>query len=194
MKKVIFVVFVVFGVVGIFFVYGKNKAEIKKNTEDKNISVEELNDPEVSKPDIKEVSSESNSFYHKVYQFSFDYPKTFSVSNFLEGDGEQVIFNNKKEWFQIYITPWDDSEALTVQKIKKDIPGIKMIDPKEVILGPNQKDGVGQRAIIFFSADGGVGETREIWFVHNGSLYQISTYKSFDTEIGKILSTLVFKY
>lgn len=197
MKKSLYFILIVGALILVFFLYPKNKSLINTDTDSDNTSYvsEENIDPHVAKPDIKEVSSELNSFYHKVYQFSFDYPKTFLVSNFLEGDGEQIIFNNKnKDWFQVYITPWDDGEALTVQKIKKDIPGIKIIDPKEVVLGPDQKNGIGEHALIFFSEDGGVGDTREVWFVHGSSLYQISTHKSFDLEIGKILSTLVFKY
>ncbi len=71
-------------------------------------------------------------------------------------------------------------------------PDIVINNAQNVILGPRKKVGVGPRALILFSKDSSLGDTREVWFVMNGNLYQITTYKRLDTMIGKILSTLVF--
>ncbi len=148
--------------------------------------------PEVATPEIKKVDSETNTFTHTKYNFSFNYPSNLKTSNFSEGGGEQVLFQGKDVWFQVYITSWDEEGGITATRIKKDLPNITIVSPQQVILGPRQKDGIGPKAIIFFSKDSSLGETREIWFVENGNLYQITTYKRLDTMIGQVLSTLVF--
>ncbi len=148
---------------------------------------------DVVAPEIKTVDVSTNTFIHKKYNFSFNYPSEFKTSNFNEGGGEQILFNSiNGDWFQIYITPWDEEETITSERIKKDLPSMVINSPQNAILGPRQKDGVGPHALIFFSKDSSLGETREVWYVMNGSLYQITTYKRLDAMIGKVLSTLVF--
>lgn len=148
---------------------------------------------EVIAPDIKKVSESLNTYFHKKYNFSLNYPSIFKTSNFIEGGGEQIQFQSDNgDWFQIYVTPWDEGNTITPERIKKDLSSIVIKEPQQVILGPKQKDGIGPHALIFFSKDGST-ETREIWFAENGYLFQITTYKRLDSVIGNILSTLVFK-
>lgn len=200
MKKRIWITFgLVLILTTIFFYLKSNKVSIF-NKENLNTKIdyesngENLIQEKIIDPDIKKMSESLNTYFHKKYNFSFDYPSTFKTSNFIEGDGEQIQFQSDNgDWFQIYVTPWDEGDIITPERIKKDLPNIVIKEPQQVILGPKQKEGIGPRALIFFSKDVSIGDTREIWFVHNGSLYQISTYKSFDIEIGKILSTLVFQ-
>lgn len=144
-------------------------------------------------PEIKKVDSTTNTFTHKKYNFSFNYPSSMKTSNFNEGDGEQILFQgDNKDWFQIYITPWDEEGDITAARIKQDLPDMVITSPQNAVLGPRQKEGVGPRALIFFSKDSSLGETREVWFVMNGNLYQITTYKKLDTMIGQVLSSIVF--
>lgn len=178
----------------LFFIKFDNKSSINSDLGVVDSVQQQNSIEEVVAPDIKKVNDSLNIYFHKKYNFTFEYPSTFKTSNFIEGDGEQIQFQSDKgDWFQIYVTSWDEGNIITPERIKKDLPNIIIKEPQQVILGPKQKEGIGPRALIFFSKDGSIGDTREIWFVHNGSLYQISTHKSFDIEIGKILSTLVFQ-
>ncbi len=148
---------------------------------------------EVVPPEIKKVDESNNIYIHKKYGFTFNYPSDMKTSNFREGDGESINFQGDNgDWFQIYITSWDEEGDITVERIRQDLPDISIKEPQKVILGPRQKEGVGPHALIFFSKDSGLGETREVWFVQNRNFYQITTYKRLDSMIGEVLSTLVF--
>jgi len=149
---------------------------------------------DVAQVEIEEVDDNSNNFTHPQYGFSLEYPKNMTTSNFIEGVGEQILFQNNEEdqWFQVYITPWDEPTGLSVERIKQDLPNLLIEEPQEVILGPEQKAGVGVRALIFFGEEDGIGETREVWFVHQNNLYQITTYRRLDSFLAEILSTLTF--
>jgi hypothetical protein len=34
---------------------------------------------------------------------------------------------------------------------------------------------------MFFGSNSAMGDTREIWFIHGGFLYEVTTYKELDT-------------
>ncbi|MEQ1561451.1 MAG: hypothetical protein ABL899_01855 [Nitrospira sp.] len=196
--KIIIILIIISAVVFSFVRFSKTDKVVNvdggENTEETvGQDVEILED--VVSPEIKKVDDSSSTFIHKKYAFSFTYPSSMKTSNFREGDGEQILFQDdaNKNWFQINITPWDESGDLTVARIKKDIPDIVIKDPQSVILGPDQKSSSGPKAIIFFSKEASLGETREVWFVKNGNLYQVTTYKRLDALISQILSTLVFE-
>lgn len=194
MKKIIYIFLILILLIAVFFAF-KNKNTGQINFEN-NIDpfFENSNPMEVLDPDIKKVNDTFNTYFHKKYSFSFDYPSTFKTSNFIEGDGEQIQFQaDNGDWFQIYVTPWDEGNIITPERIRKDLPNIVIKEPQQVVLGPKQKEGVGPQALIFLSKDGTSIETREIWFVERGNLFQITTFKRLDPVIGNILSTLVFK-
>lgn len=196
-KKTIFIltVFLVIGGVVYYSQFFKNES-LKKVGENSTVVFQD-----VVPPEIKKVDDTTSTFIHKKHNFSFNYPSDLKVSNFREGEGEQILFQGENgdpagggaSWFQIYITPWDEGEGITVDRIKQDLPDILIKEPQFVILGPRQKEGVGPKALIFFSQETGLGETREVWFVQEGNLYQITAYKKLDSMIGEILSTLVFE-
>ena len=37
-----------------------------------------------------------------------------------------------------------------------------------------------------------IGHTREVWFIHNGFLYEVTTYKEIDEWLGSIMQTWKF--
>jgi hypothetical protein len=200
MKKIVSIIFIV-GIIAFGYLFYKKNPKtqpVNVTTALENISddfEQNTDTPEpVVAPDIKKVDNSTNTYVHKKYNFTFNFPSNLKTSNFNEGGGEQIQFQGTNgDWFQIYITPWDEGDTITPERIKKDIPDIVIKDPQQVILGPNQKDGVGPHALIFISKDSSLGETREVWFAMNGNLYQVTTYKKLDTLVGKVLSTLVFK-
>ena len=154
---------------------------------------------------------ENNLYTDSQYNFSFQYPKDFTATKFQEGESgntilvqyreqsEQVSNNiandssqvstsiNNNSSFQIFISPFDEPGPLTKERILMDLPDLIIKNPEQRVL---KNGAVG---LIFFSEEPSIGETREVWFVHNGYLYQISTYKELDGLVADILGTWKFQ-
>jgi hypothetical protein len=50
----------------------------------------------------------------------------------------------------------------------------------------------GATAASFYSTDARLGDTYEVWVLHGGYLYEITTLKSLDTWLNGILATWKF--
>jgi len=116
--------------------------------------------------------------------FSFSYDELFVVSRLpvdLEDPGETFIFKgeDEKENFQIYVSIFDDDLPLSVGRIQNELPNMDFRDSQMISI-----DGA---VAVVFSSSVGTLETREIWFTHDGKLYQISTYPEFDQKMVEIL-------
>jgi len=197
MKKILVILIIIIVIVALFFVFKKDEApeNDKLGIADNNLAGGgSVIISEVVETKIEKLDENSNTFYHPQYRFSMIYPSDMNNTNFVEGGGEQILFQDSAgdKWFQFYITPWDEGDNLSVERIKQDLPDLVMKNTQSVILGPEQESGVGPRAVIFFGQEDGLGETREVWFVKNGRLYQITTYKRLDLFLAEILSTLTF--
>jgi hypothetical protein len=131
--------------------------------------------------------SEYQVYNNSRYNFSFKYPKGFTVANFQEGEyGETILVRKEQISFQIFIGPFDEPDPLTKERILKDVPDMVIDDAQQRIL----KNGV--PGLIFFSQESSLGRTREVWFVHNGFLYQVSTLAELDKRLAEILGTWKF--
>jgi len=118
--------------------------------------------------------------------FSFSYPEYLNNSALLVGENadEQIILFNSTEpvvGFQIRISPFDEDIALTPERIGRDLPDLDLREPELISVA-------GVQAVVFLSNEGTL-ETRQIWFVRGGRLYQISTYIEFDERMVKILES-----
>ncbi|MBI4159562.1 hypothetical protein HY504_00135 [Candidatus Wolfebacteria bacterium] len=133
----------------------------------------------------------SETYTSPDYGFSFKYPKGFNATELSDDSGDTVLVQNaeEKSGFQIYITPFDEAEPLTAARIMEDLPASEVIDPKDVLIG----EGKAINAVIFLSTSPSFGKTREIWFTHEGNLYQVTTYEGQDNFIGPILETIEFR-
>src|SRR3989344_5540467 len=143
---------------------------------------------------------ESAVYENPDYSFSFKYPKGFNATELSDDNGDTVLVqssaSDKKSYeveprkgFQVYITPFDEAETLSRERILQDLSASEVIDPKEVLIG----EGNAINAVIFLSTNPSFGKTREIWFVYGGFLYQVTTYEGADAFIGPILDTLEFR-
>lgn len=142
------------------------------------------------------VEEEKNQLTHtysnKKYGFSFHYPDGFNVSEFAEGElGDIVLMqgpskNNIQAGFQIFIAPFDEPGPITKERILQDEPTMMVENGQSIIL-PS-----GIPAFAFLSKNQSLGHTLEVWFVHNGYLYQISTYASLIDFMTAILGTFSF--
>ena len=66
-----------------------------------------------------------------------------------------------------------------------DIPDGKIIEPVDIVIGE------GITALAFFS-NSKLGELREVWFIHDGYLYQLTTYKEWDEWLANIMKSWKF--
>jgi len=163
---------------------------------------------QISSSEAEQISASETSEFHEQseyistkYGFSFNYPQDFTVAEFGEGeDGDTIMVQKQgsKDAFQIFISPFDEPGPLTKERVLEDLPDMVIKNPEQRVL----KNGA--KALIFFSEEPSLGEIREIWFiypvsgadsngVHNGYLYQISTYKELDSLVAKILETWKFQ-
>ena len=141
---------------------------------------------------VSQVSEAVNGYWTYTnfrYKFSFQCPEAFNVTDFDEEDTQTILVSKKdtKDGFQIFIAPFDEPGPITKERILEDLPDFKIESPEQRLLKN------GETALIFFTEDSSVGKTREIWFVHNGYLYQITTIQAFDAQLVQIMNTWKFE-
>ncbi len=121
------------------------------------------------------------------YHFSLFYPEALSVSERDEGGGARTItFQNLKsiEGFQIFIVPYTDAQV-SAARFKKD-------EPSGVRLNATDRTVDSAVASSFYSTNQALGDTREVWFVHDGYLYEITTLKALDSWLDPVISSWKF--
>jgi hypothetical protein len=136
----------------------------------------------------------TEKYQNAQYGFSFNYPKGFEMNSFnedVEGDTVTTVLAqdpSKTIGFQIYVSPFDDSDPnITPERIKQDIPDIQVTDQQEVRLGNSSK------GLAFMSAESNGGTPhREVWFVFNKNLYQITASVAADKILQSVLNTWKF--
>ncbi len=116
--------------------------------------------------------------------YSFIYPKDFKVGQFEEGEGNMTLIQQTQGnlGMQIYVQDFDEAGPLTVQRIKQDLPDQDIEQAQNASLDK-------EPAIVFFSKNESLGQTYEVWLVHNKKLFQISGYAQEKDLINKILNT-----
>ncbi|OHA44858.1 MAG: hypothetical protein A3H13_00710 [Candidatus Taylorbacteria bacterium RIFCSPLOWO2_12_FULL_48_11] len=132
----------------------------------------------------------ATTYTHPTLNFSFEYPDSFTVSSFAIEGGEVTTVQevNTQKGFQISITPIDeDLPALTVERIKQDLPNLLIESPQDIIVGERG------RGVSFMSNDAAFdGKSREVWFVAGRHFYQLRTYARYDAILNATLSTWKF--
>ena len=130
---------------------------------------------------------EGDQYTNTMYGFSFELPSEYTTQvNPLWDDSDILTFDaGEEKSFQIFITPHDEP-FITPERIKIDVPDIVMNNIRTAMLDSTE-------ALVFESRDSSLGETYEIWFVHNDHLYQIMTYAENENELNGILGTWKFQ-
>lgn len=67
-----------------------------------------------------------------------------------------------------------------------------MDQPSGVMQGPMDLSLNSALATMFFGRDPLLGDTREVWFIHGGYLFEVSTPKMLDEWLGNIMFTWKF--
>jgi hypothetical protein len=121
------------------------------------------------------------------FKFALSYPKDLEVHVYDEDDGSRTVtFEGASpgEGFQVYVTPYAET-AITDAQFKKDDPSGVMQDSQDVSIG-------GVPAKVFTGHNDEMGDTREVWFIHNGYLYEVTTYKALDSWLTNIMESWKF--
>jgi len=135
------------------------------------------------------VPSDFAEYYNPHYGFSILYPNNLTVAEHNEGGGAiTVTFENigqkTVEGFQIFIVPFI-GDKITDARFKQDIPSGVRKNLKNIKVD-------GATGASFYSTDGILGDTAEVWFIHGGYLFEANTFKEYDTWLSGILSSWKF--
>ena len=130
----------------------------------------------------------SRIYEDALYTFSLFYPEVYTVrAHFLPGEVTMIAFEKEKEkeGFQIYVTPFLEAQ-ITDERFKKDLPSGIRKKLQEMTV-----DGAAGAAFDSEDRDLG-GETREVWFVKNGYLFEVTAPKQFEVTLLKIMESWEF--
>lgn len=122
-----------------------------------------------------------------LFRFSLLYPDDLQVKqNANEGSKTTIVFENSKtgRGFQIFVIPYKE-DKISPERFKMDVPLGVRNDPVDIIID-------GTAATMFYSKNTALGDTREVWFIKNGFLYEVTTYRELDTWLSVIMKTWRF--
>jgi hypothetical protein len=112
-------------------------------------------------------------YTNQQYHFSVYYPPNLQVHTYSEsGDALTVALQDPttNAGFEVYVTPTSGTQ-ITEQEFKLDEPSGVENQPTHVTIA----------ATMFYGNNSVMGDTREIWFIHGGFLYEVTTYKQLDS-------------
>jgi hypothetical protein len=132
----------------------------------------------------------SETYTHAEPGFSFRYPATFTVSEIPQAEDSALLLvedpTRERQGFQVSSMPYDEAEPLTPERIRQDVPDITMENAQPFRVA-------GEPGISFVQQqDPALGKTYEVWFVHNGMLYEAATYADRAALLHDVLSTWTF--
>jgi hypothetical protein len=139
---------------------------------------------------------QGGTYTNPAFGFSLTMPDGYKASEIppdpSTGSGQvatTILLQNKNgDGIQILVTPHQDVKALTASMIQQDIPDMKITDAQEVDIGDSYTG-------VAFRSDNAAfgGDSREVWFIFHGNLYQISTYARLDPILKAIFATWKFE-
>lgn len=128
-----------------------------------------------------------HEYRNTAYRFSLLYPQELNVKEYPEGGNALTITfqdSERKEGFQLFILPYEETQVSEV-RFKKDLPSGVRTNMTDILVG-------GATGAAFYSTNPTLGETREIWFVHGGFLFEATTLEPLETWFDNILRTWEF--
>lgn len=122
-----------------------------------------------------------------AYRFSLLYPQELAVAERQEGGNAiTVTFQNveRAEGFQIFIVPYGEVQV-SEERFRQDVPSGVRENLTNIVVD-------GATGAAFYSATPALGDTREVWFVHSGFLYEVTTLKPLNVWLDGIIQTWKF--
>lgn len=129
----------------------------------------------------------AGTFTSEAYGFSVAHPEGLSLTEYQESNGGHTFAfesADKKKGFQVFTIPYDEAQ-ITASRIQKDTKSGPLDTPVEVVIA-------GERALLFYSKDPLAGKLREVWFLHNGRLYEVTAFDEHDAWLAGVMSTWKF--
>jgi hypothetical protein len=126
-------------------------------------------------------------YRNEFYRFEMFYPDDLTPTVHDEsGSAATITFQNAdhSRSFQVFIVPYGDPK-ISKERFKTDLPSGIIDQPSNITVG-------GEPATEFYSTDSKVGDTREVWFVGRGFLYEITTYKELSDLLQPIVDSWMF--
>lgn len=180
MKKVsISILIFLFLAGGAYIVFFKKDKDVRTGVERAQVV-----DIKSAKKGVVSETGGEKTYRSEGFGFSFQFPKDFTLGEFDEAGGRMVLINTGTSSIQIFITDYNESGGvLTFEKISADVPGLKINEPETFSLTG------GEVALVFVGEDATFGNTREIWMVHKGHLFQIITPIESQETLATLLNT-----
>lgn len=126
-------------------------------------------------------------YRNTAYEFSLLYPQELKVEEYIEGGNAITITfqdaTNKKV-FQVFIVPYQE-EQISDERFTRDIPSGVRTNLENITID-------GATGAAFYSESTTLGETHEIWFIHDSFLFEVTTLKPLDTWLATIMQTWQF--
>ncbi len=139
--------------------------------------------------DATEPPSDYIKYENERYGFSYYHSPQAKITEYDEGGGAVTVVQENEQslrGLQIFIVPYD-KDVITEDRFYRDIPSGIRYNIRPTTLGEKRIP-----AVTFNSQDDFLGETREVWFIHNGHLYEITTFKGFGEWFAPIMQTWRF--
>ena len=150
----------------------------------------------VVEPQDGSLPSDSNlpgweGYAHPTLPFAFAHPKDLKPNAFEDGESEVVLLQGQdpNQEIQIIARPFDEPGPITVERIHRDIPKMVVDEPQTALVTDKKIP-----ALLFWSSGGAsLGKTRELWFVSDGYLYQVTARAEMDDVLAKMMETWRFE-
>jgi hypothetical protein len=125
-------------------------------------------------------------FRDEFYKFQLFYPAEMAAHIHKEGGSASTItFTDPNgAGFQLFIVPYGEP-AISEARFKKDVPS-------GVIEQQTTTSIDGMQGVKFYSHNAVMGDTREVWFIGRGFLYEFTTYKELDALAETVLQSWQF--
>ena len=92
---------------------------------------------------------------------------------------------NSDQGFEVYVTPYIGTQ-IPQTRFKADEPSGTYEQPTDNVID-------GSPATKYFGKNDIMGDTREVWLVHGGYSYEVTTYKELDSWLAGIMKTWKFQ-
>jgi hypothetical protein len=126
-------------------------------------------------------------YRNEHYRFSLTYPDDLIINEYAEnGGGRTITFQTKTNdrGFEIFIIPYS-GQRVSEERFKLDEPSGVRKQLIAIVID-------GTPATMFFGNNAIMGNTREVWFIKNGFLYEVATYKPLDAWLAAIMRSWKF--